>query len=64
MQQAEELSKDIVDHHFFIEPVRYVKMKIFAYPVFYIKDEHGRRLVITAVLGNKQDMLNIIKKRL
>ena len=43
IQQAEDLSKDIVDHRFFIEPVRYVKMKIFPYSIFYIKDEQIRQ---------------------
>ena len=64
LEQVEELKDDFISHRFFIHPVRYIKMKRFPYSIFYIKDEQRKKITITAVLGNKQDMLSIIRKRL
>ena len=63
-RQTEELQKGIINHRFFIEPVRFTKMNHFPFSIFYIRDAQMSRLVIIAVLGNKQDMLSLIKTRL
>jgi hypothetical protein len=60
---AEELEDSVITHRFFFQPVRYLKMKRFPYTIFYLKDELYKRIVIVGILGNKQKMLDIVKKR-
>src|SRR3954454_13167736 len=65
LKQAEQLKDDFRDYRFFVYPVRYTKMNKFPYSIFFIKEEDDlkKKIVITAVLGNKQNMLNIIRER-
>lgn len=62
--QAENLKSDFITHRFYKHPVRYIKIKRFPFTLFFIKDELQRKVIVHAVLHNKQNMLAIIKKRL
>lgn len=63
LTQVEELQKNIVVHRFFYEDVRYVSLKKFPYSIFYRTEEKAGRIVIVAVLGNRQDGLTILRGR-
>lgn len=64
LEQTEKLKDTLINHRYFIYPVRYMKMKKFPYSIFFIKDEQREKIFITAVLGNRQDILNIMRKRI
>jgi len=63
LAQAAELKEGFINYRFFMLPVRYAKMKRFPYSIFFIEDEKDGKIIVIAVLGNKQDMLNIIRER-
>lgn len=64
LEQIEEIDNNLIDYRFFIDKVRYFKMKRFPYSIFFIKDVQDKKIIIAAVLGNRQDIQNIMRRRL
>lgn len=64
LQIIDDLSQTIVEHRKFINEISVVRINRFPYHVFYIKNEQKQHISIIAVLGEKQDMITHIQKRI
>jgi hypothetical protein len=63
LQTIDGLQVAIVEHRKFIKEVRVTEINRFPYHIFYIKNEEKKHISIIAVLGEKQDVITQIQKR-
>ena len=63
LQTIDGLQVAIVEHRKFIKEVRVTEINRFPYHIFYIKTEEKKHISIIAVLGEKQDVITQIQKR-